>query len=89
MRVGETSMLQPEAIFASVPDQSMWLRSGVIFRVIGSFDGNAAAVTPMGMLTALKPGTSTIEATLGRFSTTAQVIVLDSRADQDLLVPIH
>ena len=89
MHVGETSQLQPEAAFATVPDQTMWLRAGVTFRIADDSDHGVATVNPQGMLTALKPGFSTVEAFLGKFSATAQVVVSSDKGESTLSVPVH
>ncbi len=68
-------ILQPEVMFASTPTQRVMLRGGVTFRVQDEAANPAVAVDSKGMLHGLHPGTSTVDVTLGNYTTSIDVLV--------------
>ena len=67
--------LQPYVAFAAAPDRLIWLKRGVAFRVLDNGAAPAVSVDAKGFVTALRPGSSTIEARLGQFTATIEAVV--------------
>jgi hypothetical protein len=71
---GETSLLQPVAVFASAPNTEVPLTGAIAFRVPAEA-ADIVSVDQAGNVTALRAGAATVECMLGRFTTKLRIDV--------------
>ena len=75
--LGSFGILQPGAVFASVPNRKIWLMGGVTYRVVPDGEAPVVSVDDKGTITPLRAGKATIEVGLGAFTTSVDVIVTE------------